>query len=97
MVTKELNKYIKECREKGFSDLEIRNALIEKGWNQKDVLEAILARPTKHLPKWVSWLGLAFMILLFAAIVWSVFFMLNDIRRISDEVTIMVQRTHKAK
>lgn len=77
--------------------MEIRDNLMKSGWEQKDVLEALLARQTKHLPKWVSWLALAFIILLFAAVVWSIFFMLNDLTKISDEVTTMIQRTHKVR
>ncbi len=97
MAKKELFKYVKICREKGFSDLEIRDNLVKSGWEQKEVLEALLARPSKRLPKWISWLAMAFLIFLFAAIVWSVFFMLNDLNRISDEVTTMIQRSHKVK
>ena len=92
MVKKELIKYIKECRKKGFSDLQIRDNLIKSGWEQKYVLEALLARQSKHLPKWLSWLGLLFIILLFAAVVWAIFFMLNDIQRISDEITTIIRQ-----
>jgi len=95
MVTKELNKYIKECREKGFSDLQIRDTLVEKGWDQKDVLEAILARPSKRLPKVVSIAGLIFAVLLVGAVIWAIFFMLNDIQRISNEITTITQQIHR--
>jgi len=94
MATEELLKYVKDCRKKGFSDSEIRNALVERGWNQKDVLEAILARPSKRLPKAVSMAGLIFAVLLVGAVIWAVFFMLNDIRKISDEVAVIPKQVH---
>ena len=32
-MNKELLKFIKEARKRGYSNLQIRKALIEKGWN----------------------------------------------------------------
>lgn len=40
-MEKELINYIKESKEKGFSDEDIKKALLDAGWEEKDIEEAI--------------------------------------------------------
>jgi hypothetical protein len=40
MEIKQYVDYIKECRKRGFEDLEIKNSLIEKGWPVEDIDKA---------------------------------------------------------
>lgn len=98
MVTKELIKYIKECRKQGFSDLEIRNALVEKRWNEKDILEGLLSSlGPKKLPKWLSMVALILIGLAVVGITWAAIFAINDIQKTTAEVAAMTQQIKRAK
>jgi eight-cysteine-cluster-containing protein len=93
MISKDLIKYIKECRKKGFSDLDIRNALIERGWNEKDVLGGLLSSMgPKKLPKWVSIVALVVVSFVIGGIVYAAIFAINDIQKTSAEVAAMTQQ-----
>lgn len=41
MINKELAEFIKEARGRGFSDLEIKEPLLAKGWNASEVEKAL--------------------------------------------------------
>ncbi|MDD5700280.1 MAG: hypothetical protein PHH00_03790 [Candidatus Nanoarchaeia archaeon] len=41
MVNKELGEFIKEARRRGFSDMEIKEPLLAKGWNPGEVERAL--------------------------------------------------------
>lgn len=41
VINKELAEFIKEARERGFSDMEIKEPLIGKGWNMAEVEKAL--------------------------------------------------------
>jgi len=98
MITKDLIKYVKECRKQGFSDLEIRNALIEKGWDEKDILEGLLSSMgPKKLPKWLSIVALALIVLAVIGITWAAIFAINDIQKTTAEVAAMTQQIHRSR
>ena len=49
---KELIKFIKEARNRGFSDLEIKRPILEKGWPEKIVEEAFYYLTPKYKNKY---------------------------------------------
>ena len=90
MITKDLIKYIKESRKQGFSDLDIKNALIEKDWEEKDILEGLLSTMgPKKLPKWVSVVALIAAIFVIGGLIWSAVFAINDIQKTTAEIASM--------
>jgi hypothetical protein len=48
MANKKLVKFMKEARKRGFSDLDIRNALINKGWPLDEIEKAFLELTPKY-------------------------------------------------
>jgi hypothetical protein len=90
MVNNELIEYIKECRKLGYSDSQIRTTLRKEGWNEADVLEAMFkyTKPIqRHTKRGLFVVGLTVVGLLIAGMIGGVIFMLNDIEKISAEIT----------
>lgn len=89
MANKELIDYIEECRKLGHSDSRIRSALLKEGWSEADVLEAMFkyTKPVKKSSKSGLFIvGLVISLLLIAATIGGILFMLNDMEKISSEI-----------
>lgn len=98
MVKIEIIDYIKDCRKKGFSDSDIKKALSQAGWEQKEILEALFARHSpKALPKWVSIVGIILAVFIIGGFIWAAVFALNDIQRISNDIANTTQQIHKSR
>jgi len=97
MVKTEIIDYIKDCRKKGFSDADIKKALSQAGWEQKEIFEALLVRHSaKALPKWVSIVGIILAIFIIGGFIWAAVFALNDIQKITSDIANMTQQIHKS-
>jgi len=97
MINEEIFNYIKDCRKKGFPDADIKKSLLQAGWNQKEVLEALVARPSaKVLPKWVSIVGIILAVFIIGGFIWAAVFAINDIQKISADIANMTQQIHKS-
>jgi hypothetical protein len=49
MISQELLNYISDCRTKGLSDEKIRQALVDIGWSQSDINQALSTSPDRPI------------------------------------------------
>jgi len=98
MISKELIDYIKISRKRRIPDSEISNTLIEKGWDQKDVIEAMFkyTKPKREL-KPASVLAIILIVVVVGMITWGCIFMINDIQKTGAEIAAMTNEIHRTE